>query len=138
MCAARSRLHLPTLSYLSPSHLVLKRHSPVTGVSHPTLKVLVITLLTLSGACIPLANKCNSKIDCFEDESDESHCSYLEVFHFQKNTFILQPNIFPGATKLCRPAESSVNWQRSCSGFHQCLNSCIPCVRYLSRVLHWV
>ena len=32
-----------------------------------------------SGACIPLANKCNSKIDCFEDESDESHCSYLEV-----------------------------------------------------------
>ena len=32
-----------------------------------------------SGACIPLANKCNSKIDCSEDESDESSCSYLEV-----------------------------------------------------------
>merc|ERR1719206_1706395 len=31
-----------------------------------------------SGACIPLANKCNSKIDC-EDESDESQCAYLEV-----------------------------------------------------------
>ena len=40
VCAARSRLHLPTLSYLSPSHLALKRHSPVTGGSHPTLKCL--------------------------------------------------------------------------------------------------
>ena len=30
------------------------------------------------GACIPLANKCNSKIDCI-DESDESSCNYLEV-----------------------------------------------------------
>ena len=41
---------------------------------------MVLNILNLlSGACIPLANKCNSKIDCFEDESDESHCSYLEV-----------------------------------------------------------
>merc|ERR1719317_1525005 len=31
-----------------------------------------------TGSCIPLANKCNSKIDC-ADESDESQCTYLEV-----------------------------------------------------------
>ncbi|XP_023348145.1 uncharacterized protein LOC111716869 [Eurytemora carolleeae] len=31
-----------------------------------------------SGECIPLANKCNSKIDC-TDESDESQCNYLQV-----------------------------------------------------------
>ena len=31
-----------------------------------------------TGSCIPLANKCNSKIDC-GDESDESQCTYLEV-----------------------------------------------------------
>ena len=30
------------------------------------------------GTCIPLANKCNSKIDCW-DESDEGSCQYLEV-----------------------------------------------------------
>ena len=53
---------------------------------------VLVTFLTLSGACIPLANKCNSKIDCFEDESDESHCSYLEVFHLLKS-LKLQPNI---------------------------------------------
>ena len=33
------------------------------------------------GECIPLANKCNSRIDC-DDESDESSCSYLEVIIF--------------------------------------------------------
>ena len=31
-----------------------------------------------SGACIALANKCNSKIECL-DESDETNCQYLEV-----------------------------------------------------------
>jgi len=31
-----------------------------------------------SGACIALANKCNSKIEC-SDESDETNCQYLEV-----------------------------------------------------------
>ena len=31
-----------------------------------------------SGACIDLANKCNSKIECL-DESDETNCQYLEV-----------------------------------------------------------
>ena len=31
-----------------------------------------------SGACIDLANKCNSKIEC-TDESDETNCQYLEV-----------------------------------------------------------
>ena len=30
------------------------------------------------GACIDLANKCNSKIEC-HDESDETTCQYLEV-----------------------------------------------------------
>ena len=38
----------------------------------------VETFTCNTGACIPLANKCNSKIDC-EDESDESQCTYLEV-----------------------------------------------------------
>ena len=31
-----------------------------------------------SGGCIPLANKCNSRVDC-EDGSDELSCSYLQV-----------------------------------------------------------
>ena len=75
VCAARSPHLPPTLSSPSPSPLVLRRRSPATG----DFQVPVNILNLLSGACIPLANKCNSKIDCFEDESDESHCSYLEV-----------------------------------------------------------
>ena len=50
---------------------------------------VIIFSPTLPGDCIPLANKCNSRIDC-EDESDESSCSYLEVNSF---TFFLVSNI---------------------------------------------
>ena len=49
-------------------------------------------------------------------------------FSLAKKFKIATEYIFPGATKLCWPAESSINWQRSCSGFHQRLNSCLPCV----------
>ena len=31
-----------------------------------------------SGGCIPLANKCNSRVDC-DDGSDELSCSYLQA-----------------------------------------------------------
>ena len=50
------------------------------------------TFTCKSGDCIPLANKCNSRIDC-DDASDELSCSYLEVhinYQNSKSKNILQ------------------------------------------------
>ena len=106
-----------------------------------------------SGACIPLANKCNSKIDCFEDESDESHCSYLEVWSFyvlqicfatvsqlSLSYFQLKAYWFLGAPQLCRPAESQINKRGSCSSFYQCLDSGLSSVSlccYTFSLIYW-
>ena len=53
-------------------------NSPGTLMSLTMSSCPLETFTCNTGSCIPLANKCNSKIDC-ADESDESQCTYLEV-----------------------------------------------------------
>ena len=43
------------------------------------------------GDCIPLASKCNSRLDC-KDGSDEAECSYLQVSNYF-DCFIYANNI---------------------------------------------
>ena len=59
-------------------------NSSVCGVGPGQLISLTLTscptemFTCKSGGCIPLANKCNSRVDC-DDGSDELSCSYLQV-----------------------------------------------------------
>ena len=65
------RLHWHNYHFMSSGGEVLSNHN---HRHHPLLQVYTCD----SGACIALANKCNSKIECL-DESDETNCQYLEV-----------------------------------------------------------
>ena len=93
----------PTPSSPSPSPPAPQRPSPATGAQLPFQEFYQIVFLRCSGACIPLANKCNSKIDCIQDESDESHCSYLEV-----SALILPPTLRPSDPPILKSLTASI------------------------------